>query len=781
MGEVYLADDPALARKVALKVLPADLRKDPVARARLAREAKAAAALDSPFICKIYETGEADGHLFIAMEYVEGITLRELLLGGPMGMREALAAAREIAEALASAHLKGIIHRDLKPANILLTPQGHVKVLDFGLAKTVVCPAVASSDPTASIATAAPEDHLTTPGETPGTRTYMAPEQLRGEPPSAQSDIFSFGIVLQEMLTGVHPFLRTSTPGLIGAILDAAALPLALDGGHAPPLLQHTLKRMLAKEPTFRYHSVHEVRTNLIEILGEAGPLAAPTHRGHSRWWGTRATSVVAVAAALALAGAAIMALRHRPDARANASASLPAASIAVLPFSDLSLNRDQEYFCDGMAEEIISTLARIDGLRVTARTSAFAFKGRSEDVRQIGQQLNVAKLLEGSVRKAGNRLRITVQVVNTADGFHSWSRSYDRELTDVLAIQDEIAHEVAREFDVTVNRGGGLLASERQTADLEAYNLYLRGRYFWNKRTPEAVEAGLRLFEEAIQKDPGYALAYVGIADAHNLLHVYGGASPAHAHAEARAAIARALQIDDTLAEAHATNAILKARAWEWEAAEREYRRALELKPGDATIRCWFAQLLAARGRGPEAVAVVRRACDLDPLSAYANNIYGLILYLTRRNDEAKKQLAHVLTLDPNYHLAHENLGFMYATEGMAEPALVAARRAASTAGDADTSVVLGYACARAGRRDEARRILGALVERWRRGAGSAGRIAVIHAGLGDREEALDWLGKAQREHDVWVTQLRVDPIFDPLRADGRFNSLVRQVGLER
>ena len=779
MGEVFLAEDPALGRKVALKFLSERLLDSPTARRRFILEPKAAAGLDSPFICKIYDTGEVEGRPFIVMEFVEGTTLRARLSGGPMRIDEALWAAREMAEALESAHRQGIVHRDLKPANILLTPDGHVKVLDFGLAKTVPAASSVASDSTVSAADVG-DDDLTGSGIALGTSGYIAPEVLEGHPASRQSDTFSFGVVLYEMVTGVHPFLRKSKGETARAILNEDPPPISRHVSGTPDLLQHTLNRMLARDPGMRFHSVREVRNNLIELQSGARPsLPASLRTRASGVWRNRTTRG-ALAGLLAIALGLGMTQRHRLGGESSAPpGNVATASIAVLPFKDMSTEGDQEYFCDGMAEQIISTLSEIPDLQVMSRTSAFAFKGRSEDVRQIARQLNVAKILEGSVRKSGNRLRVTVQLVNASDGFESWSRSYDRDVTDVLAVQDEIAQQVATALDLRATQTLGFPASRHHEPDPEAYNLYLRGRYLWNQRTPKSLETALRLFEQAVEKDPEFAPAYVGIADTHNVLQVYKGVASLQATRAARDAITKALSLDATLAEAHGTYGVLNTRAWEWTEAERQYRWALRLKPGNATIRCWFAQLLAMRGRGPEAITESRRAQVLDPLSPYANTVYGTILYLTREYDEAKRQVSATLELDPHYHLAYETLAYIHAAEGNHEQALKAARTEAELAGDADTSVLLGYVCGRSGQRDEAVQILRRLERRWADGTGSAGRIAVVNAGLGSDDAALEWLDKARLEHDIWITQLAIDPVFDHLRSTAGFKKLLSEVGL--
>ena len=760
MSEVYLAEDTDLGRKVALKFLAASLLGDETARRRFVREAPAAAALDHPFICKVYGAGECDHRPFIAMEYVAGQTLRSRIEGGPLPVPDAVHIEVEIAEAQDYAHSRGIVHRDLKPANVVLTAGGHVKLLDFGIARWL---------PQSGTAQA----RLTLSGVVAGTPAYMAPEQLREEPATASSDVFALGIVLFEMLTGTHPFLRHSHAETAGAILHESEPTLRAFRPDAPDWLDSVVHRMLTKNPGARYASAAEVASDLV---GGHGGTSKPDVAVMSVGFSPSRRRLLWLAGALVLAGlVAIPALWTR-----RAQVRPPSeASIAVLPFVDLSPDRDLDFFCDGISEQVISSLTRIEGLRVTARTSAFSFKGRNVDAREIGSKLGVAKLLEGSVRRLGDRLRITVQLVKVADGYQIWSRDYEGSLSDLFEVQDEIAREVAR--SLRVEGTAGTVTSTRRTAvSPEANQAYLKGRYFWSKRTAQSLDTAVRYFQQAIEHDPQFALAYVGLADAYSLQEIYGSLTPSEALARAEQALSRALTLDESLAEAHASLASnVLERQWNWDAAQREYRRALEIHPGDATVRCWYGTFLMQLGRYDEALAQIRRALDLDPLSPYVASSYGWVLTQGRRYEDAATHLRQALELDPEDASIHRNLAYAYAFMGRFRQAEATARKAQALGKSDVPSEAVGYGEGRAGKKQAARSTIGRLVELWGEGKGSPARIAVVYLGLGEREQALQWLEKAYEVHDAWLGYIGVDPIFDPLRGDPRFGRLLDRVGL--
>ncbi len=723
MGVVYKAEDLKLKRTVALKFLPAMLTGDSEARERFTLEAQAASSLNHPNICTIHEIDDTDdGGMFICMACYEGETLKERLVLEPLEIKEALDIALQMIRGLGKAHERGIVHRDIKSANIFITEDGHVRILDFGLAKLL-----GQSD-------------LTTPGTTLGTVTYMSPEQARGKPVDQRTDIWALGVLLYEMVAGRPPFAGEHPQAVIRAILNDEPAPLA-EAAAAPPELGPIVGRALAKDPRERYQST-------IDLLSDLGSLRESLRTGSS--------------------------------ARMKAQAE-PQPSIAVLPFTNMSADPEQEYFCDGMAEEIINALANLEGLRVVARTSAFALKEAKLDVRDVGEKLGVGTVLEGSVRKAGNRLRITAQLVSISDGCHLWSERYDREMEDVFAIQDDISLAIVDKLKVRLLGGDNLTATGRRTQDLEAYALYLKGRFYWNKRNPQDVRRGLKCFRQAIERDPSYAAAYVGVADCNLALRNQPELETAEAFHEVDAAIKKALALDENLAEAHASLAWVKMeRDWDWDGAEEEFRRAIQLNPGHATARQWHATYLNVIGRPNEALTESRRAQELDPLSPMIGVKVGNKLRALGRHDEAITQYNSVLEIDPLFSFAHIGLAGAHVAKGEYEEAIAEIERGISCPGpEGWRDLALAYIHAVAGREDQARELLAEAEGSAREGRDHASYMAAIHLALGERERALDWIEWACEEPSTEVLRVMADPRFAALRSDPRFVAIRRKVGL--
>ena len=714
MGVVYTAQDPRLKRQVAIKLLTADLTRDETAKQRFLQEAQAASALDHPNICTIFEINETDdGQLYLVMAYYEGETLKQRIERGPLALDEAVDIATQVGRGLAEAHGAGIVHRDIKPANLLIAKGGVVKILDFGLAKL------------------AGTEGVTQTGTTVGTVAYMSPEQARGQEVDHRTDIWSLGVVLYETLTGQQPFRGENLLAISNAILESQPVSLTRLRAGTSPALARVVTRSLANSRDGRYQSVADLLGELRDATGSA----------------TKAAS--------------------EPDV----------PSIAVLPFANMSADPEQEYFCEGMAEEIIDALARLDGLRVVARTSAFQFKGLSPDLREVGEKLNVRTVLEGSVRKAGNRLRINAQLINTEDGYHLWSERYDRDMDDVFAVQDEIARTVVEKLKVKLlgKRDAPMIAPP--TDNLEAYNLCLKARHYIARHT--GLEKALECLTQALAVEPTYARAHAGVALVQTMSAILGTARPGEVMPTAKEAALKALAIDERVADAHfALAMVLDYFEWNWSEAEHEYRRALELNPGDSQARSFFAVMLGRMGHMDNSLAEARSAVERDPLSVFSAHSLAFQLFVARQF-EAAIAVAHAgIDMEPAYHPFHFDLGFSLGCLGKYEDAVAALRQATSIApGDAISAAYLGWALGLGGHRQEALAILGNLEQRRTEGYFPGLLMAAINLGLGEHERAISWLETAADESDPLQAFLKVWPPLDPLRADPRFQDLLRRM----
>ena len=748
MGVVYRALDTTLQRPVALKFLPPHLAASPEAKQRFLHEAQAASALDHPNICTIYEIGQTgDDQLFIAMAFYEGETLKKKIGRGPLPVEEAVHLARQIAEALAAAHAAGIVHRDVKPANVMVTAGGRVKLLDFGLAKL--------EDVT-----------LTRAGTRLGTVSYMSPEQARGDTVDARTDIWALGVVFYELLTGRRPFRGENEQAVLYAIRHDEPAPVAALRPEVPPGLVRVVAKALEKDPTERYQAMDA----LLDALGGDRSEAGRTRRPARRW---RRYAALAGGLAMLLGvlwiGAGLL--------RGGEGALLD--SVAVLPLENLSGDPGRDYIADGMTEELIHTLGQVDGLRVAARTSSFAFQGRPVDVREVGRRLGVATVVEGSLLGSGDDLRIVVRLAGTADGLQIWSTTYDRKLEDALAIQNDIARAVAGALKGRL--GGEVLAGVASAAvDPLAYEHYLKGRYFWNKRTAAGLHRAVDHFRQAIDRAPTYARAYAGLADAYCILGFYDWQPPREAFPKARAAAQRALEIDPSMAEPHAAlGYVALYHDWNWEESDRQFRRAIARNPRYAVAHQWYANYLTAMGRFEEAAREMQWGLALDPLSLINAAALGWTYTYAGRYDEAIEGFQRTLEMDRSFVIAYLWLGQTYELQGRTALAVDTLRHAAELS-RRDPIVVAALARAHAVAGD--RRRAEVLLEEVE-GGGAAGyvpsyEIAAVYAALGHADEAVAWLDRAYEERSHSLAFLKIDPRWRALHLHPGFRRLLAAVG---
>ena len=717
MGVVYKARDARLGRLAALKVLRPDSQTGTDATRRFLREAQTASALNHPNILTIYDIGTDAGLDYIAMEFVEGGTLANLIASGPLPIERALRVAAQVADALAVAHAASIVHRDLKPSNIMMPAADRVKVVDFGLAKV-------SSDASSASETTTP---LTAAGAIVGTAPYMSPEQATGRGVDARSDLFSLGSILYEMLAGRMPFRGDSAIGTLAAILKDTPAPIP----GIRPSVAKLVDRCLRKEPADRFQTAAELKAAIEECL--APPRAADV------------------------------------------------PSIAVLPFANMSGVKEDDYLCEGLAEEIIDALTRIPGLRVIARTSAFAIGRLGLDVREAGSRLDVGTILEGSVRRAGPRVRVTAQLVSTSDGAHVWSERYDRELIDVLQLEDEIAQAIAARLRVEL--AGGPRPQPPAVASAEAYTAYLEGRYYFARGTPDALRQAMACYERATLLDPGFALAYDSLAELYWYLGFFGNVPPRDAFAVSTFHALRALELDDHLAQTHALLGMLRKELdYNWPEVDRELRRARQLNPESPLVRLRYAiSGPLPLGRVEEGLAEVEAVLRADPLSLLVRWWAGIMAYLSRRPERVLEEGRHMIALDPNHFLGHWTLGIGMSEVGEWNEAAVSMERSDALSGGAPfTTGFRAYVCARAGRRDDALRLLDRLAQMASAGYVPPSAFAMGHVGLEDWDAVLAWLGKAIDARDPIVMPIKTFPFLDPVRGDARFQALLKKMRLE-
>ncbi|MBA4123792.1 MAG: protein kinase [Acidobacteria bacterium] len=793
MGEVYLADDINLNRQVALKILPPEFAADKNRMSRFVREAKSASALNHPNIITIYEIGKSEGTHFIATEFIDGKTLKEYAKRDSLNFKSALEIAIQIASALDEAHSAGIVHRDIKPDNVMIRSNGLVKILDFGIAKLSSSNNPQSLD--AEAATAIKSG--TTPGMIIGTANYMSPEQAKGKEVDARTDIFSFGVVLYEMMAGNLPFEGETAMEMIGAILKDEPKPL--DKTEVPSEIEKIIGKCLRKDRDERYQTIKDVLIDLkdvrqdLEFQNKSERTISPekeepktqilqattadeiqqTTTNETISGKPKSNQLLAVGLAILLVSAiGFFGYRYF-------TASKQIESIAVMPFVNESGNQDVEYLSDGMTETLIGSLSQVPNLRVKARSSVFRYKGKDTNAQTIGMELNVQAILYGRVVQRGDQLTLNLELIDAPTENVIWSESYNRRQTDLVSLQSEIARDVSGKLKIKLSGVDEAKVARTSTIDPDAYQAYLKGRYYWNRRTAENLKKAIEQFKSATDRDPNYALAYAGLADCYAVLNQYATTPASETIPQAKNYAERAIAIDDQLAEPHASLGQVNVLLWQWTEAEREYKRAIELNPNYATAYHWYSILLRDLGRFDESAVMIKRAHELDPLSSIISINLSQVYQIQNNQNASIENTLKVIELDPNYSGAYNNLAMSYLKLGRNSEAIANFEKAVELSNRADVVLRnLGYGYGVAGKRTEALAIAKELEEKYAKKKSMGQFTAAVYAGLGDKDKVFEWLEKDfQNKEDL--AAIRWSSQFESLRDDPRLKDLLKRMNL--